>query len=116
MVALASILAMDAPVLIFDEPTTGQDATSIQRIDQIVDFLVERGKTIITITHEIDFVADHFERAIAMSKRQILLDGLTLGVIADEEQLAPTSVPTSTYPLGTPARNTLYSLYPGQLS
>jgi energy-coupling factor transport system ATP-binding protein len=73
---------------LFDEPTTGQDATSIQRIGQIVDILAERGKTIITITHDIDFAADHFERLIAMSQGQILLDGPTIDVIANEEQLA----------------------------
>ena len=92
MVALASIIAMDTPVLIFDEPTTGQDATSVQRIGHIVKTLAERGKTIITITHDIDFAADHFERLIAMSQGQILLDGPLMDVIAEEELLASTYV------------------------
>jgi energy-coupling factor transporter ATP-binding protein EcfA2 len=92
MVALASIIAMDTPVLIFDEPTTGQDATSMQRIGQIVKTLAERGKTIITITHDIDFAADHFDRLIAMGQGQILLDGPLREVIAEEEVLASTYV------------------------
>ena len=92
MVALASIIAMDTPVLIFDEPTTGQDAASIERIGQIVQVLAGRGKTIITITHDIDFAADHFDRLIAMGQGQILLDGPLVEVIAEDEILASTYV------------------------
>jgi energy-coupling factor transport system ATP-binding protein len=92
MVALASVIAMDTPVLIFDEPTTGQDAATIQRIGHIVNTLAERGKTIITITHDIDFAADHFDRLIAMGQGQILLDGPLIEVIAEEEVLASTYV------------------------
>jgi energy-coupling factor transport system ATP-binding protein len=92
MVALASVIAMDTPVLIFDEPTTGQDAASIQRIGQIVEVLAGRGKTIITITHDIDFAADHFDRLIAMGQGRILLDGPLMEVIAEEEVLASTFV------------------------
>jgi energy-coupling factor transport system ATP-binding protein len=92
MVALASVIAMDTPVVIFDEPTTGQDATSIQRIAQIVDTLAAKGKTLITITHDIDFAAEHFDRLIAMGQGIILLDGPVLEVISQEEILASTYV------------------------
>ena len=57
LVALASILSMDTPIVILDEPTTGQDAVSIERIAHIVKTLRERGKTVIAITHDIDFGA-----------------------------------------------------------
>ena len=92
MVALASIIAMDTPVLIFDEPTTGQDFASVERIGQIVEVLSARGKTIITITHDIDFAADHFERLVAMGQGKVLLDGLLLDVIKEEDLLASTYV------------------------
>lgn len=92
MVALASIIAMDTPVLIFDEPTTGQDYASLERIGQIVEVLSTRGKTIITITHDIDFAADHFERLVAMGQGQVLLDGPLMDVITEEKVLASTYV------------------------
>jgi energy-coupling factor transport system ATP-binding protein len=92
MVALASVIAMDTPVVIFDEPTTGQDASSIERIANIVETLAERGKTMITITHDIDFAADHFERLVVMGLGNILLDGPLLEVIAQDEVLASTYV------------------------
>ena len=92
MVAIASIIAMDTPIVIFDEPTTGQDAANIARIAKVIDVLRERGNTIITITHDIDFCAENFERVIVMSQGKILLDGKATDVLGQEEQLAKTNV------------------------
>ena len=92
MVALASIIAMDTPIIIFDEPTTGQDAANIARMADAIAALRERGKTVITITHDIDFCAENFERVIALSKGEVLLDGLANDVLGQEEVLAQTYV------------------------
>jgi len=92
MVALASIIAMDTPIVIFDEPTTGQDAVSIARIGEVVDMLREKGKTLITISHDIDFCAEHFQRVIAMAEGQILLDGPAKNVLGQPDILATTYV------------------------
>ena len=54
--------------------------------------LRERGKTVITITHDIDFCAENFERVIAMSQGKILLDGKTNDVLGQDEILATTYV------------------------
>jgi energy-coupling factor transport system ATP-binding protein len=92
MVALASIIAMDTPIVIFDEPTTGQDAANIARMANVVATLRERGKTVITITHDIDFCAENFERVIALSEGKVLLDGAANDVLGQEGTLAQTYV------------------------
>ena len=92
MVALASVIAMDTDIVIFDEPTTGQDAANVARIAHVIQLLRERGKTVITITHDIDFCAENFERVIAMSQGQILLDGKANDVLGQENVLATTYV------------------------
>jgi energy-coupling factor transport system ATP-binding protein len=92
MVALASIVSMDTAVVVLDEPTTGQDAANIARIAHVVAELRERDKTVVTITHDIDFCAENFERVIALSKGQILLDGPANDVLGEEETLAKTYV------------------------
>jgi energy-coupling factor transport system ATP-binding protein len=92
MVALASIIAMDTPIVILDEPTTGQDAANIARMANVIATLRERGKTLITITHDIDFCAENFERVIALSQGKVLLDGSTNEVLGQEETLAQTFV------------------------
>jgi energy-coupling factor transport system ATP-binding protein len=92
MVALASVIAMDTEVVVFDEPTTGQDAANIARIAHVIQVLRERGRTVITITHDIDFCAENFARVIAMSQGQILLDGPARDVLGQEQVLAGTYV------------------------
>ncbi len=92
MVALASVIAMDTDIVIFDEPTTGQDALNIGRIANVIKTLRERGKTVITITHDIDFCAENFERVIALSQGKILLDGPAQQVLGEEDILATTYV------------------------
>ena len=92
MVALASIIAMDTDIVMFDEPTTGQDAVNVARIANVIKTLRERGKTVITITHDIDFCAENFERVIALSQGRILLDGKANEVLGQGEILATTYV------------------------
>ncbi len=92
MVAIASVIAMDTPIVIFDEPTTGQDAANIARIANVIAELKKEGKTVITITHDIDFCAENFERVIALSNGQVLLDGPAREVLGQEELLAQTYV------------------------
>jgi len=92
MVALASVIAMDTDIVILDEPTTGQDAANVARIAHVIQLLQKQGKTVIAITHDIDFCAENFERVIAMSQGQILLDGQANEVLGREEILATTYV------------------------
>jgi len=80
-VALASVLAMNTPIIVLDEPTSGQDHAGVERIGFIVDMLKKLGKTIITITHDIDFCAEHFDRVLLMANGTIILDGLTREVL-----------------------------------
>lgn len=92
MIALASIISMDTEIVVFDEPTTGQDAVNVARIAHVIAELHRRGKTVITITHDIDFCAENFERVIAMAQGAILLDGSANDVLGQEDTLATTYV------------------------
>lgn len=75
LIAIAAILAMDTPVVVLDEPTTGQDQVGIEVLAHIVAKLREMNKTVITISHDMDFVVRNFPRVIAMADAQILMDG-----------------------------------------
>ena len=92
MVALASIISMNTDIVIFDEPTTGQDAMNVARIANVIKALRERGTTVITITHDIDFCAENFERVIAMAQGRILVDGKANEILGQDEILATTYV------------------------
>jgi energy-coupling factor transport system ATP-binding protein len=91
-VALASVLAMDTPVVILDEPTTSQDYAGQELVGQVVDHLHQQGKTVIAITHDIDFCAEHFDRVIVMGDGTVLQDGSARQVLAQLDKLAAADV------------------------
>ena len=66
LLALASVLAMRTPVLVLDEPTTGQDARGVERVRAVVDAVAAEGRTVIAISHDMRFVAETFERVVVM--------------------------------------------------
>ena len=66
---------MRTPVVVLDEPTTGQDAAGLARISAIVDELKAEGRTVITISHDVDFAAEHFTRVVIMADGQVQADG-----------------------------------------
>ncbi len=92
LMTLASVLAMRTPVVIFDEPTMGQDARGVALIGNIIETLKSEDRTVIIITHDIDFCADHFERVVAMADGRVLADGPAADVLAQADLLATTNV------------------------
>ena len=87
LVAIASVLAMDTEIIILDEPTIAQDFKGREIIKSIVRKLTEDGKLVITIIHDMDFVAEVFERTIVFAEGKVLLDGKTRDVFDDGEVL-----------------------------
>jgi len=83
LLALASILAMDTPVVILDEPTTGQDARGIERVHRVVADLAAVDRTVVAISHDMRFVAEAFERIVVMRAGRIVLDGTPIEVFAE---------------------------------
>lgn len=66
VLSLAAVAAMDPPILILDEPTTG---LHWQAARQLMDWLVARkraGQTALLITHDMRLVAEYADRAALM--------------------------------------------------
>ena len=78
---------MDTDVVIFDEPTIAQDYEGKEKIKAIIRSLSEQGKMVFTIIHDMDFVAECFERTIVLARGNVLLDGPTAEVYAQTDQL-----------------------------
>jgi energy-coupling factor transport system ATP-binding protein len=91
-IAAASIVAMDTPVVVLDEPTSGQDAPGRQCLGNAVETLVEDGKLVIIITHDVDFVREHADRTILLSQGSLIADGNTRTVLGDPDTLARSNV------------------------
>ena len=83
LLALASVLAMEAPVVVLDEPTTGQDARGVQRVEAIVAELSAAGTTVVVISHDMRFVAESAARVVVMRAGRIVDDGAPEAVFAE---------------------------------
>ncbi|OLS40595.1 energy-coupling factor ABC transporter ATP-binding protein [Bacillus sp. MRMR6] len=87
LLCIASIVAMDTDIIILDEPTIAQDYAGKQKIKEIIRSLKEKNKLVMTIIHDMDFVAENFDRTIVMSQGKILLDNDTRHVFSRTDKL-----------------------------
>ena len=74
---------MDPDVLILDEPTIAQDVRGRRRVAEIVRTLSQRGKLVLAILHDMDFVAECFERVIVMAQGRVVAEGTPRRVFSD---------------------------------
>ena len=91
-VALASVLAWDPQMLILDEPTIGQDHEQKEKLRQFIVQLQTQGKTIVIVTHDVEFVAECNPRVILMREGKIVADGKGKEILTNTEALNRSSI------------------------
>jgi energy-coupling factor transport system ATP-binding protein len=91
-VALASILAWDPKIVILDEPTIGQDNQQKDRLRQFIVQLNRQGKTVIIVTHDVEFVAECKPRVVLMAQGKILAQGEAEKILSNSELINQASV------------------------
>jgi energy-coupling factor transporter ATP-binding protein EcfA2 len=79
--AIASIVCRDSEILVFDEPTIGQDAREIESFINLITKEKKKDKTIIIITHNVEFAFEYIPRTILMADGRIIADGPTHNVL-----------------------------------
>ena len=82
LLAIASVLAMRTPIVILDEPTTGQDLRGVALVREIVAGLVAERRTVLAVSHDMRFVAETFGRVVVMREGRIVFDGTPAQVFA----------------------------------
>lgn len=87
-VTLASIIAMDTPIVIFDEPTAGLDGHEMSLLKRVLDELQQQKKTVILISHDMDFVAEQVGRVIVCKNGEKKFDGSSRTAFFDTHLLA----------------------------
>jgi energy-coupling factor transport system ATP-binding protein len=91
-VALASVLAWDPKILILDEPTIGQDHNQKEKLRQFIMQLQAQGKTIVIVTHDVEFVAECNPRVVLMKEGRIVADGEGKAILTNTAALAESSI------------------------
>lgn len=85
-VSIASILVMQPKVMILDEPTAGQD---YHHYTEIMEFLkklnTELGLTILMITHDMHLMLEYTDRALVLTKGQLLADESPAKILTNEK-------------------------------
>lgn len=90
LLALASIIVMEPPVVVLDEPTTGLDFRECAKVMDVIAELNAHGTTVIMVCHDMEVVADCARRVIAMTAGQVVADGETFAVLRNRDVLART--------------------------
>ena len=92
MLCLASVLAMDPSIVVMDEPNAGQDYRGLRLLGSILDQLRRVGKTVVIISHDMEFVARECERAAVMHNGEITAYESTRRIFTDPEKLEQSGV------------------------
>lgn len=87
-VALASVLAWDPQTLILDEPTIGQDHEQKEKLRQFIVQMQAQKKTVVIVTHDVEFVAECNPRVIFMKEGKIIGDGIGKEMLTNQELLS----------------------------
>ncbi|MBR2281465.1 MAG: amino acid ABC transporter ATP-binding protein [Spirochaetales bacterium] len=74
-VAIARVLAMDPEIILFDEPTSALDPTMVGEVEAVIRDLAKRGRTMMVVTHEMDFARQISNRVFFMDDGGIYEDG-----------------------------------------
>ncbi|MBC7127428.1 MAG: ABC transporter ATP-binding protein [Candidatus Methanosuratincola petrocarbonis] len=91
-VSLASVLCYDPQIIVLDEPTTGQDSLQKTRLATTLTKLNRQGKTVIVVTHDIEFVADFIPRVVVMSRGRVIADGPTDDMLVRKDVMEASSI------------------------
>jgi energy-coupling factor transport system ATP-binding protein len=89
---LASILAWDPGVVILDEPTVGQDAIQKEKLAEITNTLHSSGKTVIIVSHDVEFLWSLQPRIVVMRQGKVVGDGTCADVMLDRQMLTAARV------------------------
>ena len=89
---LASILAMDPSVVLLDEPTIAQDSNGKKLLASIIKQLVLKNKTVIAVLHDMNFVAQVFDRVVVIDDGHPIFDGAPRDVFSRKDVLSRASL------------------------
>ena len=87
-VAIARALAMDPEILCFDEPTSALDPQLTQEVLSVIRQLAAEKRTMIVVTHEMNFARDVADRVIYMANGEVVEDGPAQTVLGNDRSAA----------------------------
>lgn len=87
LVAIARLLATDCDVLLLDEPTSGVDPASVEKVIEGIARLRDLGHTVCLVEHSVHFVQRLADRAVFLDQGAVIAEG-TVDELMDRRELA----------------------------
>ncbi len=85
-IAIARTLAMDPDVILLDEPTSALDPTMVGEVQAVIRNLAKSGKTMMIVTHEMNFARGISNRVFYMDEGSIYEDGTPEQIFDDPKK------------------------------
>jgi len=85
LLVLARMLAMEAELLLLDEPASGLDPQSVEKLFGMIRDLVERGKTVCIIEHNLDVIKDLTHRVVYLDEGRAFAEGTPDRIMSNPE-------------------------------
>jgi energy-coupling factor transport system ATP-binding protein len=99
-VAFATALAVRPELVVLDEPTAGQDEPFRRELAVLMKELRAEGRTVVIVTHDLEFAAQHADRWVVLAEGRVVADGSPNTVMADALVLAASGLrPTQSFQL-----------------
>ena len=83
LLSMARIFATDAPVLLLDEPASGLDSEWLRRIVPMVRRLVDHGKTVLLIEHNMELISELSDTVVFLHQGRVLAAGAPAEITRD---------------------------------
>jgi ABC-type branched-subunit amino acid transport system ATPase component len=83
LLSMARIFGTEAQVLLLDEPTSGLDAESLKRVVPLVRRLVDAGKTVLLIEHNMDLVSQLSDEVVFLHQGHVMARGAPAAITRD---------------------------------
>jgi len=81
MVAIASVLAMQPQVILYDEPSANLDLKARRRL---IKFLQASQETIFVSSHDLELLIEVCDRVILLNQGRMIADGKTSNIMSDK--------------------------------
>ena len=76
-VAIIRTLIMEPDIILFDEPTSALDPEMVGEVLELIKKVADTGKTMIIVSHEMNFVENVANRVLFLEDGKIMFDGKT---------------------------------------
>lgn len=80
MVAIASVIALQPQIILYDEPSANLDLQARRRL---IRFLQASQETIMISSHDLELILEVCDRVILLNRGQIVADGIPQNIMSD---------------------------------